>query len=379
MKKIVTILFVLLAFNLLKANPLVAPLPPIISEIYFDSSGNWIIELSTSGYYDFVNLDNLRLISSSGTAQFKTGIAVNDSIICVTQDSMQSPLYFDKNGDFVNIQQYIGSWIDFDLIDPVYFGNYTNSYINQPFPGQSLIMVESTDPWGSSFIHFLAKDNTPSLGSNLYNTDSRGTFSGYIYDSLNNPIPYAKIEYFFNAYNYYNSDYYDVDLFFFYEIIADQNGFFEDTLMYGRNYEIKIYADSLNMYDTIITITIEPDSVNYYEFVLNSELLFVNVENALIKKDFSLISYPNPFNSETTISFNLPAPINFSRAIIKIFNIQGEIVRILPVNISDKNAERYSVIWDGQGNNNSLSSGNYYYTLEIDGKKVVTNKMLLMK
>ncbi len=85
-------------------------------------------------------------------------------------------------------------------------------------------------------------------------------------------------------------------------------------------------------------------------------------------------NYPNPFNPETTISYSVKTsgPVQ-----LNIYNIKGQRVKRL-VN-DNKEAGRYSVVWDGKdGNNNAVASGLYLYKLESLGF-TSTKKMILMK
>jgi len=53
-------------------------------------------------------------------------------------------------------------------------------------------------------------------------------------------------------------------------------------------------------------------------------------------------------------------------------------IRIIPVDISSKQS-KYSVEWDGKCYDNSVTSGIYCYHLELDGRKVATNKLAITK
>jgi hypothetical protein len=90
----------------------------------------------------------------------------------------------------------------------------------------------------------------------------------------------------------------------------------------------------------------------------------------VVTKDFSLSpNYPNPFNSSTTIGFNL---LKTSEVKLKIFNIIGEEVAIL---VSEKLAAgNYKYKWDAGG----LASGIYFYRLEVNGT-LHQHKLILMK
>lgn len=80
-------------------------------------------------------------------------------------------------------------------------------------------------------------------------------------------------------------------------------------------------------------------------------------------------NFPNPFNPSTKISYFLPRR-GYVR--LRIFNILGQHVETL-VN-EEKNGGNYSVQWEP----NNVSSGVYFYRLEINGVSL-TRKMLYLK
>lgn len=85
-------------------------------------------------------------------------------------------------------------------------------------------------------------------------------------------------------------------------------------------------------------------------------------------------NYPNPFNPETTISFDLPVSQNVE---LTVLNIKGQLVTTL---INEfKPAGVHNMVWDGRDNRgNELSSGVYFYRLKGDNTSQ-TGKMLLLK
>ena len=92
-------------------------------------------------------------------------------------------------------------------------------------------------------------------------------------------------------------------------------------------------------------------------------------DDAVVEKYELLQNYPNPYNPETTISFDLPRT---SEVTLKIFNILGEHVTTL---VSKRLlAGNHQYKW----NAGSLASGVYLYRLEAAGF-VQTKKMILMR
>lgn len=95
----------------------------------------------------------------------------------------------------------------------------------------------------------------------------------------------------------------------------------------------------------------------------------------------NLKNYPNPFNPETSISFSTAGFKNIETANIEIFNIKGQKVNSLNVDLaSDKNSEIKTVKWQGNDRNgNSVSSGVYFYKLVVNGNDEAMKKCLLLK
>jgi 5'-nucleotidase len=87
-------------------------------------------------------------------------------------------------------------------------------------------------------------------------------------------------------------------------------------------------------------------------------------------------NYPNPFNSETTIVFQI-GDENVTSVNINIYNIRGQIVKTIEKAV-DKSGE-YTTIWDGTDDfDQTVSSGIYFYRLKT-GMNQSTRKMLYLK
>ena len=86
-------------------------------------------------------------------------------------------------------------------------------------------------------------------------------------------------------------------------------------------------------------------------------------------------NYPNPFNHSATIKYSVTKPCNVQ---IKIFNQLGQEVCTL-IN-EHKPAGNHFVTWDGKDNSGKqVSSGIYFYNINIDGKYSETRSMLMIK
>ena len=93
--------------------------------------------------------------------------------------------------------------------------------------------------------------------------------------------------------------------------------------------------------------------------------------NSLSLKNYN---FPNPFNPETTIFFQVSYKTD---CMLFVYNMKGQKVKDL-VNDSLPQGE-YAISWDGRDENEkNVSSGVYFYMLQV-GEKKVLKKMLLIK
>ena len=102
-------------------------------------------------------------------------------------------------------------------------------------------------------------------------------------------------------------------------------------------------------------------------------LLIIPQETAL------LANYPNPFNPETWIPYQLAAPAEVS---LTIYDMNGGVVRRLEVGHQPAGmyqSRSRAVYWDGRNDRGeSVASGLYFYTLSA-GNFTATRKMLIRK
>ncbi|MBK9228830.1 MAG: T9SS type A sorting domain-containing protein [Ignavibacteria bacterium] len=95
------------------------------------------------------------------------------------------------------------------------------------------------------------------------------------------------------------------------------------------------------------------------------------VPSNVLPAEFALRqNYPNPFNPVTNIEYDLPVDGNIE---LKIYDIAGRLIKTL-VN-EFKTAGSYLVSF----NASDLSSGVYFYSMNIDGKQIAVKRMALVK
>ena len=97
------------------------------------------------------------------------------------------------------------------------------------------------------------------------------------------------------------------------------------------------------------------------------------------KQSTLLPNYPNPFNPETWIPFQLAKPAD---VILRIYSSNGQLVRTLNVgyrNIGIYQSHNRAIYWDGKNHfGEPASSGTYYYTISA-GEFKTTRKLVIRK
>ncbi|MCK5051947.1 MAG: right-handed parallel beta-helix repeat-containing protein [Candidatus Cloacimonetes bacterium] len=153
----------------------------------------------------------------------------------------------------------------------------------------------------------------------------------------------------------------------------DTTGYYEMKLLPGI-YELHAYLEG---YEEVIIPNIEIMEGTLTEIDFEMEVL-VSAEDYSVNNS-SMISnisnFPNPFNPETKIVFYLPGS---GQVKLDIYNIKGQKVKtLLDCYIYSGKSE---ILWNGQDDNGKrVSSGVYFYKLNVHGKTERTKKMLLLK
>ena len=118
------------------------------------------------------------------------------------------------------------------------------------------------------------------------------------------------------------------------------------------------------------------------EILINDSRLSTSTPTSEFKKGILLPkehalqqNFPNPFNTETMIQYQLPKSC---KVVLKIYNTIGQEVRTL-VNNEEKEAGYHKVVWNGKDNGGiQLPSGVYVYRIEA-GEFVDIKKLIFVK
>ena len=221
-------------------------------------------------------------------------------------------------------------------------------------------LTASDDPFGYLAHEPFSADNgtitpTAALSSMPYTpTESKAAFKNF-YNNRGEDIwgIYGFKDAFNPQQNWYASSFLAIDQGPIIAMVENyRSGLLWDNFM--ANPEIQPMLDAIGFVTDSTTDVSDPDRLNY-SFKLDG-------------------NYPNPFNPNTVIRFELPQNQNVS---IKIYNVLGENVREL-FN-GELTAGINELIWNGNNDyGNSVPSGVYIYRMESNGN-LLSSKMILQK
>jgi 3',5'-cyclic AMP phosphodiesterase CpdA len=136
-----------------------------------------------------------------------------------------------------------------------------------------------------------------------------------------------------------------------------------------------------NFYEYLDTCAgvLKPGNKVYYrlkQMDINDNFYYSDSVLVEIPNTFSFSqNYPNPFNIETTIEYYLPEPCHIA---VKIFNLQGGILRIL--DDGKKDTGFYKTTWDGKDESgNTVSPGFYFYGIETSSGHSEIKRIVFLK
>ena len=140
-------------------------------------------------------------------------------------------------------------------------------------------------------------------------------------------------------------------------------------------YQVSYQGDDLYPTQDLGTLQVEHDTE--IDFVLKREPLAttdVAAGDAAHPHTFALSpNYPNPFNAQTVIPYQLARP---GDAELAIYTVAGQLVRKLVS--SRQQAGEYRISWDGRDDTaNPVASGVYLCALESAGKRQMRRLLLL--
>ncbi len=355
----------------------------------YNSGLNWIIK----AYIEDANGNPIQITNNDREIQ-RTGYSIyrkegpsSDYVLLEDNIAPNAVLFTDNSPVTDNICQYAIT-ADYDL--PV----YTSSEMNYSFPTyipENTHLLFNDDGVANGMydyphVHFLANMFSSTdfdLGTNELSDLEIDWIQLYLADVTTSDIQLK----------FWDGSNHPENVFASFDVSADElttgwnfirvpeyiNATFENGNVYvglTGNDDIHTGYDSDTFGRTYVRAQIQDDwSMDQDKNMMLRVILGSTVSNNNVSKPvFGVSNYPNPFNPETTISFNLK---NSGNVKLSVYNIKGQLVKTL---VNDQlDSGNHSIIWNGKDSNSTdVSSGVYFYRLN-SGNTVVTKKMVLMK
>lgn len=337
MKKIYFLIFsLIIGFNSY-ANPIA--LPTIgISELYFEESGDWKLELEyIEGSQNDMTIDSIFLSSIADTIELtKFGFSENNNLLVITNDSLDSDFTIARYADTLKVVSYSNGESYEDIL---IFGNVSGSMINYPRENQSICR----------YYHYFVKDKSPTIGESNDTTGIFGTLKGVVYGKNSEPVKNRT----FCLYHCFETDVngkYSVRV------------FSRPTVLNKIAYKID---DSPTGSASIkqLAYTMEPDSTIELDIYL-TDTLATGIYYASIDEDLARI-YPNPVSKNRQFNVIIDLPVLTSDIWIKMVDIEGRLIR--KEQITQKNQSIHS----------PAKSGLYLIVIWLDNQIILSQKILV--
>jgi len=199
---------------------------------------------------------------------------------------------------------------------------------------------------------------------NIFKSNNEFVIKKIFADSIRSRIKNAKILYIID-----NKDFITIDSF-----LVNSSGVFSYELpQHSVGSEIEFSIEAFDSSNNLISKEPEDGSYTYEfgEFIVNIK---TSPEPPVLPNSIILEqNFPNPFNSETRISFFIPQSTENPVVSLRIFDVLGREVAILVDQNMDTN-ENHTIGFSSSG----LSSGVYFYQLQVDDF-IKTKKLTILK
>jgi hypothetical protein len=375
MKK--SVIIFLLSFgvqSILLSNPIhVTPAELFFSELVFDNSDNWTLEVGKRSFW--MSYDSVIFITTNSKAKLKGLYPSNSLIFLITSDSLTTPLLLNREGDKIVINTYStnssDSTIKFVMSNSISYGDYPGASVGKPISGYSIMRVGYQYSLNGMTIDCLTK--YPSLGVANDTLNLSGILKGHVYDSNNKPVTKLKL---FPAQSYFVLET---------PLVIDSNGAYSTSIFPTICSPTKLIVRFVDFIGSSDSVQIEPfglndihpDTVVLQDIHLKDDrYVATSVNNKLstINNELIIMNYPNPFNLSTNFFVKVPDKLKNKAGEITIVNIAGQLIR----NISLK--ESQLATWDGKDSGGTIMpSGVYFYRLAINKQVMKTGSMILLK
>ena len=338
MKKIYQLIAILFFCLNISANPI--PNPTVgFSELYFDDSAKWMLELqySISHMPEGFTFDSVFIFSISDTVELPDYEFEGEyGVFVLTQDSLDAIFHINPEGDTLRIISYFhGIGSENSLI----FGSSAISHVACPQNGQSV----------SRYKNDWYRDNAPNIGEINDPEGICGTLSGIVFDMELNPVAQRK---------------FSID----FPFETDEDGHFEARVLakstkFGRMDYYTVPDAIRSIIVEVVSYTLEPDSVIEQNIFLKEEMISSVQSSGLVNQLVRI--YPNPVQSTNKLILEVDFPVKSADVIMEIYGLDGKLIKKTRI-------EEKKTYLDPP-----LESGFYIVNVSLNKKLVSSNKIMV--
>jgi len=350
MKRFIVSLLCLAALQAF-ANPLVAPPSAVISELYFDSTGKWFLEVGFWGSVDMV-----RIKTNSGEAYYLSSSAsIQNRFVVLTCDSLSNlSLAINKKNDCIKVITKSNlTDSHYPEKDSMQIGVQSGSVIDSIPPGCSI-----NKNW---WTNMMCLDCSPTLGKSNDEDGTTATIYGHFYQLGPDFESYDEKYFYFSDQVTMSTDLWAV-------------GFPIDK---SCNYAAKVRAKRYSI-NNLLIYTYSINAVHWMDFIKND---FAVYPGDSVRVDFTMGTslkvpaeqntlfsiYPNPANDKTSFVFDMPL-MKSDRVFISLYSVDGKLVQTL---------QPKSGIYDFDCSD--MNPGTYICKMEHSGVTVASTKLLIVR
>ena len=168
----------------------------------------------------------------------------------------------------------------------------------------------------------------------------------------------------------------------FHHVVADgqitvANGLYNGTAVSGGGDAVRFVFRVLREFEENARFEIADGLVFDPNQLSNPAVVAGVLEFQSTPREFALRqNFPNPFNPDTTIKYELAESADVT---LQIYNVLGQVVRTLVASEAQA-AGRYQIRWNGMDDRGvPVSSGVYFYQIAAEGKFHDVRKLMLLK
>jgi hypothetical protein len=204
--------------------------------------------------------------------------------------------------------------------------------------------------WAVRAVYTGNQYSTPAFSNSVVKQNIQGNVTGWVRSSGSVPITGAVIS---------NGTY---------SATSNSSGLYSLNLPVGT-YALTCSAEGYQPL-TVENIVVSENQVTPCNFTMTTS----NTDDVCVDRTLLRGNYPNPFNPETAISFDLK---DRQRVRVEIFNVKGQLVRILVDEVME--SCQHELIWNGRDSGGKAVASGIYHCRMLAGEYKASKRMMMLK